>query len=98
MAYSGQQTVPLTSVFAALLDESIEYNDAMVFSGGINPASLPMELLKNGSCVPLYPHNRLRVNTIFKIVRAHGLEPAYTDKYQAYDLVRGPSGQGLWVA
>ena len=52
---------------------------------------------KNGACVPIYPHNRVRVNTIFEIARAHGLETAYTDKHQAYDIVSGPSGQGLSV-
>lgn len=85
-----------TDSFTALFDETIEYNSTMVFSGGINPANLPMQ--KNASgCVPIYPHNRLRVNTVFEVARAHGLETAYTDKHQAYDLVSGPSGNGLSV-
>ena len=38
---------------------------------------------------------RLRVNTVIELVRAAGLQTAYTDKHPAYDLVRGPSGTGL---
>lgn len=43
----------------------------------------------------MYPHQRLEVNTVFEVVRAAGLQTAYTDKHPAYDLVRGPSGTGL---
>ena len=43
----------------------------------------------------MYPHMRLRVNTVFEVARAAGLETAYADKHPAYDLVRGPSGKGL---
>lgn len=71
-----------------------DYDDTKLFSGGINPANLPMKL-ENGKCVPLYPHARLRVNTIFEIAKSKGLVTAYTDKHPAYDIVRGPSGKGL---
>jgi len=45
----------------------------------------------------IYPHNRVRVNTVFEVVHDAGKQTAYTDKHPAYDLVRGPSGQGLTV-
>ena len=77
-------------------DETLEYNDTMVFSGGINPANLPLKLI-NGTCTPIYPHMRSRVNNLFEIIRSKGLDTAYTDKHAAYDLVRGPSGTGLSV-
>ncbi|KAL9581768.1 MAG: hypothetical protein Q9212_003706, partial [Teloschistes hypoglaucus] len=77
-------------------DESIDYDSTKLFSGGINPANLP-QAIRNGTCQPIYPHNRVRVNTIWEIVEANGLETAYTDKHPAYDLVRGPSGKGLTV-
>jgi hypothetical protein len=48
-----------------------------------------------GKCTPVFPHARLRVNTIFEVVHAKGLETAYTDKHPAYDIARGPSGNGL---
>lgn len=74
--------------------EDLDYNSSLLFSGGIDPARLPLKKV-NGQCVPQYPHMRLRVNTAFEVVRSKGLQTAYTDKHPAYDLVRGPSGQGL---
>jgi hypothetical protein len=69
-------------------------NTDLLFSGGIDPRNLPM-IKTNGKCVPLYPHSRVRVNTIFEAVVAAGKKTAYADKHPAYDLVRGPSGTGL---
>ncbi|MCJ1478751.1 hypothetical protein MMC13_007435 [Lambiella insularis] len=43
------------------------------------------------------PHKRLRVNTIFEVAAAAGLQTTYADKHPAYDMVRGPSGTGLTV-
>ena len=77
-----------------LYDESIDYNDTLLFSGGIDPANLPMAIV-NGKCTEMYPHMRLRVNTVFEVARGAGLQTAYADKHPAYDLVRGPSGTGL---
>jgi hypothetical protein len=79
---------------AVAYDESIDYNSTALFSGGIDPANLP-EALVNGKCTAIYPHSRLRVNTVFEVVHSKGKETAYTDKHPAYDIVRGPSGQGL---
>ena len=77
-----------------LYDETIDYNSTELFSGGINPANLPMTFVQ-GKCTAIYPHARLRVNTFVEVVRAAGLETAYADKHPAYDIVRGPSGSGL---
>lgn len=77
-------------------DESKDYNSSELFSGGIDPLNLPQAIL-DGKCVNLYPHQRVRVNTIFEIVQAAGHQTAYTDKHPAYDIVRGPSGKGLSV-
>lgn len=78
----------------AAYDETIDYNSTELFSGGIDPSNLA-ETLVNGKCTPIYPHQRLNVNTIMEVARAHGLETAYTDKHPAYDILRGPSGNGL---
>lgn len=75
-------------------DESIDYNSTELFSGGINPANLPLALV-NGKCTEIYPHMALRVNTAFEVVVEAGKQTAYSDKHPAYDLVRGPSGTGL---
>jgi predicted AlkP superfamily pyrophosphatase or phosphodiesterase len=80
--------------YIVVYDESIDYNDTLLFSGGIDPAKLP-KTIKKGKCVEVYPHSRLRVNTVFEVVKSKGHVTAYTDKHPAYDLVRGPSGSGL---
>ncbi|WPG98225.1 Hypothetical protein R9X50_00101300 [Acrodontium crateriforme] len=79
-----------------LYDETKDYNDTELFSGGIDPANLPQRKI-NGKCVEVYPHQRVRVNTIFEVVNSKGFQTAYTDKHPAYDIVRGPSGKGLTV-
>ncbi len=63
-------------------------------SGGVDPAKMPRRLV-NGSCVPVLPHDMLRVNTIFEVVRSAGLRTAYSEKRPAYDLLNGPSGTGV---
>ncbi|MEO8749936.1 MAG: alkaline phosphatase family protein [Allobranchiibius sp.] len=58
----------------------------------INPASLPVD---PATCLPMYPHNYLRVNTIFDVARAHNLRTAWSDKHAAYEILGGPSGTGV---
>lgn len=61
----------------------------------IDPAALPRYINENGQCVPKFPHNAIRTNTIFEIVKAAGGGTAWADKHPAYDLVNGPSGKGV---
>lgn len=79
-----------------IYDEILDYNSTKLFSGGINPDNLPQAIVK-GKCQVIYPHQRLRVNTIWEVVQSKGRKTAYADKHPAYDLVRGPSGKGLTV-
>jgi Type I phosphodiesterase / nucleotide pyrophosphatase len=58
----------------------------------INPALLPVD---PRTCTPIYPHSYLKVNTVFEVLRAHGLRTAWSDKHAAYDLLQGPSGNGI---
>ena len=60
--------------------------------GGINPAYLPRN---PDGCVPIYPHQYLRVNTIFEVIRSHGGRTAWTDKHPSYEWTNGPSGTGV---
>jgi predicted AlkP superfamily pyrophosphatase or phosphodiesterase len=77
-------------------DESIDvYNAAFVSQNVIDTAKLPRVLDANGKCVPQFPHNAIRTNTIFEVVRAAGGHTAWADKHPAYDLVNGPSGKGV---
>jgi hypothetical protein len=41
------------------------------------------------------PHQYLRVNTIFEVVKAHGGRTAWTDKHPSYEWTNGPSGKGV---
>ncbi len=75
-------------------DESIDKNpNALDGGGGIDPAKLPRD--PRHGCRPVYPHNYLRVNTLFEVVRNAGGRTAWTDKHPAYDIVNGPSGRGV---
>ena len=47
------------------------------------------------TCANIYPHQYLRVNTVFEVVKAHGLQTAWVDKHPAYEILNGPSGQGI---
>jgi hypothetical protein len=67
-------------------DETDDYNLNMPFSGGIDPANLP-EAKVNGKCQPLYPHQRVHVNTLFEVAVAAGKKTAYADKHPSYDIV-----------
>jgi hypothetical protein len=61
----------------------------------IDPTALPNHLDENGNCVRLFPHQALKTNTVFEVVRSEGGHTAWADKHPAYDLVNGPSGKGV---
>ncbi len=78
-----------------VFDESIDvYNAQNVSLNKIDPAKLP-RILDHGACLPLWPHNAIRTNTIFEVVKAAGGHTAWADKHPAYDWVNGPSGNGV---
>jgi Type I phosphodiesterase / nucleotide pyrophosphatase len=60
-------------------------------AGAIDPRRLP-EVLSAGHCRPLWPHDYLRVNTVFGVLHASGLRTAWMDKHPAYDILNGPGG------
>jgi hypothetical protein len=83
-------------------DEEIDYNYLKLDSGktngssginGINPDYLPRDP-RNG-CAPVYPHNFIRDNTIFNVVKNAGGYTAWSDKHPSYDFTNGPSGDGV---
>lgn len=79
-----------------IFDESIDrYNAANVSLDVIDPARLPRRLDEHGRCVAVFPHNAIKTNTIFEVVKASGGRTAWADKHPAYDLVNGPSGKGV---
>ena len=59
--------------------------------GGINsidPARLERDPFNN--CLPVYPWNFIRTNTIFGVIHAAGGYTAWSDKHPAYSSVSGP--------
>ena len=79
-----------------VFDESTDkYTPAIVSLNVLDPTTLPNHIDANGKCVRLFPHNAMRSNTIFEVVRASGGVTAWADKHPAYDLVNGPSGHGV---
>jgi hypothetical protein len=77
-----------------IYDESIDIDPAAPDGGGgIDETKLPLDP-KRGNA-PVYPHDYLRVNTIFEVVKAAGLRTAWSDKHLADEMVVGPSGKGV---
>jgi hypothetical protein len=58
----------------------------------IDPLALPID---PATCTRVYPHQYLKVNTVFEVARAHGLRTAWADKHPAYEILDGPSGTGV---
>jgi type I phosphodiesterase/nucleotide pyrophosphatase len=90
----GANLCPGTIGTVVELDESIDIDLTQVNGGGgINPNFLPRD--PNNGCTPVFPHDYLRVNTIFEVVRANGGFTAWTDKHPSYEWTNGPSGKGV---
>ena len=60
----------------------------------IDAKTLPLRKAGD-ACTPVYPHDYLRVNTVFEVVHGHGARTAWSDKHPAYEWLGGPSGRGL---
>lgn len=61
--------------------------------GGIDPNKVPLDASKG--CAKVFPHNLLRVNTVFEVIHSHGGYTAYSEKRPSYEFLNGPSGVGL---
>jgi predicted AlkP superfamily pyrophosphatase or phosphodiesterase len=89
----GQQTT---------YDETIDLLQAQVVNGmtvaidqnRINPDLLPWGMIDE-ECRHIYPHQFVKVNTIFDVVKQAGGRTAWADKHAAYDLVTGPTGKAV---
>jgi hypothetical protein len=87
------------------LDKSYNYSTALVadFTGGgtvgqvytqLDPDHMQRKLI-NGRCVPVFPHEYVRTNTIFEVIKGAGMRTVWSDKHPAYEDLAGPSGKGL---
>src|SRR3954465_12875392 len=90
-------TPPGTSV---LWTADIDKSSSLLSGGGnsdatsINPFLLP-QVMVNGTLQRVYPHDDLKVNTVFEVAHNAGLRTAYIDKHPSYEIVNGPSGVGV---
>ena len=85
---SSCRTLGTPIVLASRIDSIGEH------AGGFVSSSLPLD--PGHGCVPLSPHNLLRVNTIFEVVHEKIGRTAWVGENTTMtDLLRGPSGQGL---
>src|SRR5262249_43820218 len=60
----------------------------------IDPTQLPLAIT-SGQCTAVYPHQFIKVNTIFEVIRSHSGHTAWADKHPAYEILNGPSGTGV---
>lgn len=58
----------------------------------LDPATLPVDPT---TCKPVYPHQYIKVNTVFEVAKQAGLHTAWSDKHPAYEILNGPSGTGV---
>ena len=66
--------------------------------GGINsidPARLVRDPFNN--CLPVYPWNFVRINTIFGVIHAAGGYTAWSDKHPAYSSVAALETARIWT-
>jgi hypothetical protein len=78
-----------------VFDESIDQYNGNVSQNVIDPTKLPRGRNEFGQCVAVFPHNAIRTNTVFEVVKSKGGRTAWADKHPAYDLVNGRSGKGV---
>ena len=92
VAYDEGAELDNTNLFGA--PGAAPTHDPVVVRSRLDPSKLPFRRTAAG-CAPVFPHEFLRVNTIFEVAHAAGLHTAWSDKHLAYELITGPSGRGL---
>lgn len=93
----GQANVAGTELnYAEPLDKGYPTfaGDPQTYAGAsaIDPTALAVDPATHQ---PVWPHNHLRVNTIFEVAKAKGMMTAWCDKHPAYEMLNGPSGTGV---
>lgn len=87
------------------LDRSFNFSTGLVadIAGGgtlgqvltqLDPDNMQRRLVA-GKCEPVFPHQYIRTNTVFEVIKAAGGITAWSDKHPAYEVLSGPSGKGI---
>jgi Type I phosphodiesterase / nucleotide pyrophosphatase len=82
-------------------EEGVDFDQSKLNGGGpyaptdggfksINPMRLPRDPFND--CLPVYPWNFLRTNTIYGVIHKAGGYTAWSDKHAVYASVSGPTG------
>ena len=58
----------------------------------LNASTFPVD---PATCKPVWPSSFLQVNTIFNVAHDAGLRTAWADKHPVYEILAGPSGNGI---
>jgi hypothetical protein len=75
-----------------VIGKRIESSDAP--AGRLDASKMPLS--PQHGCTPVFPHDLLRVNNIFEVIKARGDRTAWAGESAALtDLYQGPSGHGL---
>lgn len=77
---------------AVVYDESVDGPESQEGKPMLNEKLLPRD---PKGCKPVYPHDYLRVNTVFEVIHQSGGYTAWIDKHPVYEILNGPSGKGL---
>src|SRR5207302_11277537 len=71
-AWFAPANLTCTGAPGAVIDLKQGINAAPIDgSGGVDPAKMPRRLV-NGVCAPVLPHDMMRLNTVFEVVRSAG--------------------------
>jgi hypothetical protein len=79
-------------IYAEPIDKNPDALDGGVSAhngASIDPTLLARTKAVGGQCVPVYPNELLRVNSIFDVIHGAGLRTAWSDKHPAYQLLSG---------
>ena len=108
-AYSADAPCSGAPGTAVTYDESIDADDTHLWGSAtddtpthrVSVARSRLDVTKlpyakhGDACTPVYPHQFIRTNTIFNVVKHAGLHTAWSDKHLSYELVTGPTGDGV---
>ena len=93
-AWFAPTNVTCSGTPGAVIDLKFAINLNPDGRGGVDPTKMPRQIV-NGVCTPVMPHNMMRLNTVFEVIRSTLGPTAYSEKRPSYEFLNGPSGTGV---